>query len=94
MNLGPCVRFFPDGGLGGDYLWSSGGGTKEAAAFRKRLRVRWGESSLTSKLFFLITQIATVDVCGSDGTGDIQWRMLFHLCVHLSAKELFACVKR
>lgn len=26
VNTGPCVRFFPDSRLGGDYLRSSGGG--------------------------------------------------------------------
>lgn len=42
VNTGPCVRFFPDSRLGGDYLRSSGGGggLKEATAFKKGLRVR------------------------------------------------------
>lgn len=39
VNTGPCVLFFPDSRLGGDYLRSSGG-MKEATAFKKRLRVR------------------------------------------------------
>lgn len=29
VNTGPCVRFFPDSRLGGDYLRSSGGGGVE-----------------------------------------------------------------
>lgn len=41
VNTGPCVRFFPDSRLGGDYLRSSGGGgLKEATAFKKGLWVR------------------------------------------------------